>query len=115
MSSRAWPLRVQDVIDAISGIQQRILGITLEEFEEDETLIKSVLYDFIVIGEASVNIPEDIQQRHPSIPWRLMIGMRNVMAHEYFQVNLARVWATIREDLPPLVPHLEHILSSKSK
>ncbi|MBD0269303.1 MAG: DUF86 domain-containing protein [Cyanobacteria bacterium Co-bin8] len=115
MSSREWPLRVQDVIGTILGIQQRISGVTLVEFEADETLIKSVLYDFIVIGEASVNIPESIQQRHPNIPWRFMIGMRNVMAHEYFQVNLARVWATIQEDLPPLVPHLEHILNSESK
>nr|WP_277882522.1 DUF86 domain-containing protein [Pseudanabaena sp. FACHB-2040] len=112
-STRESPLRVQDVLDAISSIQQRIYGMTLEDFEEDETIIKAVLYDFIVIGEASVNVPETIQRRHPDIPWRFMIGMRNVMAHEYFRVDLARVWATVQEDLVPLIPQLEQLLSSE--
>jgi uncharacterized protein with HEPN domain len=58
----------------------------------------------------SINIPPEIQSRYPLIPWRLMGGMRNVVTHEYFQVDLSRVWETINNDLPSLVPQLREIL-----
>ena len=74
----------------ISAIEQRTKGITFEEFTKNQTNIKAVLYDFIIIGEATRNVPKEIQSRYPLIPWRLMAGMRNVATHEYFQVNLSR-------------------------
>lgn len=51
MCSRAWRLRVQDILGAIEGIQQRTATMTLEEFEANDTIAKAVLFDFIVIGE----------------------------------------------------------------
>ncbi|TRU82658.1 MAG: DUF86 domain-containing protein, partial [Microcystis novacekii Mn_MB_F_20050700_S1] len=54
------------------------------------------------------------QSRYALIPWRLMAGMRNVATHEYFQVNLSRVWATIQEDLQILVPQLQEVLESET-
>ena len=71
MSSRNWQLRVQDILDAITSIEQRTAGITFEQFAANETVVKSVLYDFIIIGEASANIPTEIQSRYDQIPWRL--------------------------------------------
>lgn len=110
VSSRNWKLRVQDILDAISSIQEHTKSIDFEEFEENETLIKAVLYDFIVIGEAAISIPPDIQSCYPTIPWRLMGDMRNVIAHQYFQVSLKIVWNTIKNNLPPLVTQLEDLL-----
>jgi uncharacterized protein with HEPN domain len=108
--SRDWRLRIQDIVESISEIEQRTRGITFEEFEKNQTIVKAVLYDFVVIGEATRNVPNEIQLRYPLIPWRLMGGMRNVVTHEYFQVNLSRVWTTIRDDLPSLVPQLQEVL-----
>lgn len=51
-------------------------------------LFKVVLYDFVIIGEAAISIPLEIRLQHPQIPWRLMSDMRDVIAHEYFQINL---------------------------
>ena len=115
MPSRKWQIRIQDILDAISEIDRRTNSITFADFLDNEILIKSVLYDFIIIGEATRNIPPEIQSRYPLIPWRLMIGMRNVATHEYFQVNLSRVWATIKQDLPVLVPQLQEILEYESE
>ncbi|MEY2912984.1 MAG: hypothetical protein RLZZ184_2293, partial [Cyanobacteriota bacterium] len=50
------------------------------------------------------------QLSYPLIPWRLMGGMRNVVTHEYFQVDLNRIWVTIQNDLSPLLPQLQKIL-----
>ena len=113
MSSRNWQLRVQDILTAIVEIQQPTTHITFEDFEKDTTLVKAVLYNFIIIGEATRNIPTEIKSRYPQIPWRLMSDMRNVVAHEYFQIDTTRVWATVFTDLPSLIPQLENLLEQE--
>lgn len=116
MPSREWNLRVQDILGAIDRIQRTTAGMNLANFERTEELIlQGILYNFIIIGEASVNINDGIKSRYPQIPWRLMGDMRNVMAHEYFQVNLDRLWRTICDDLPPLVPLLEELLAQEMR
>ncbi|MBD2043609.1 DUF86 domain-containing protein [Microcoleus sp. FACHB-672] len=86
MPTREWPLRILDIIDAIARIQRLTEQKTFEEFEADEAISGAILYCFIIIDEAAVNVPLALQNRYPHIPWRLMGNMRNVMAHEYFQV-----------------------------
>lgn len=115
MPSRDWQHRVQDILAAITGIQRRTAGIKFEDFQRNETIAKAVLYDFMIIGEASRNLPSEIQSCYPQTPWRLMGSMRNVMAHEYFQVNLERVWRTIHDDLPLLVSQLEDLLEQEAR
>jgi uncharacterized protein with HEPN domain len=66
--------------------------MTLKEFSKNKMVVQSVLYNFVIIGEASANIPNQIQSLNPAIPWCKMRDMRNIMAHEYFQVNLSIVW-----------------------
>ncbi len=114
MSSRVWQLRVQDILNAITSIEQRTAEMTFEQFAADETIVKSVLYDFIIIGEASANIPAEIQSRYSQIPWRLMSDMQNIMAHEYFQVNLILTWRTIQNNLPPLKLRLLDLWESET-
>lgn len=111
MCSRAWDLRVQDILVAITTIQRHIANIAFEEFTANEVLVQAVLYNYIIIGEAARNIPPEIQALTPEIPWRIMSDMRNVMAHEYFRVNLEIVWDGIQTDLPPLVPQLQELLN----
>ena len=97
MPSREWPLRIQDILDAITRIQGSTVGMSFEDFREiEEIILQGILYNFIIIGEASINVNDEIKSRYPQIPWRLMGDMRNVMAHEYFQVNQRLVWNTIQ-------------------
>jgi uncharacterized protein with HEPN domain len=115
VSSREWHLRVQDILDAIASTQQLTAGMTFDDFAANEAIAKAVLYNFIIIGEASANVPTDVQSRDPDMPWRLMSDMRNVMAHEYFQVNLRLIWGTIQNNLPPLVTRLQTLLEQKDE
>ena len=114
MSSRDWRLRVQDILNAISSIQESTANMTFEEFLAEEIIIKAVLYDFIVMGEAARNIPNEVQARYPQIAWLPMRDMRNVMTHEYFQVDLEIVWDSIHNDLSPLTSQLQDLLKSES-
>ncbi|MDP2936438.1 MAG: DUF86 domain-containing protein, partial [Dehalococcoidia bacterium] len=59
-----------------------------------------------VIGEAARHIDPDIRARHPAIPWNRMLAMRNILAHEYFAVDLAILWQTVNANLPTLSPLL---------
>jgi uncharacterized protein with HEPN domain len=113
VSSRGWQVRVQDILDAIDSIQRLTTGITFVEFANQEAIAKAVLYNFIIIGEAAAKVPADVQSCYVDIPWRLMSDMRNVMAHEYFQVNLRLTWGTVQNNLPMLVPQLQALLESE--
>jgi uncharacterized protein with HEPN domain len=114
VSSRAVLLRIQDILDAVTSIEQRTVEMTFEQFAADQTIVKSVLYDFIIIGEASANIPADFQSQYCQIPWRLMSDMRNIMAHEYFQVNLIYTWRTIQNNFPSLKLQLLDLLANET-
>jgi uncharacterized protein with HEPN domain len=83
--------------------------MSFDQFSQNETVVKAVLYDLIIIGEASINISADIQTLAPELPWRLMSDMRNIMAHEYFQVNLRITWSTIQNNLAPLIYPLQQL------
>lgn len=83
------------------------------DFEANETVLKAVLYDFIVIGEAAINIPVEIQERSSQLPWRLMSDLRNVVAHEYFRVEPEIVWDTVQNNLPELIEPLQKLLESE--
>ncbi len=113
MSSRSSKERIQDILNAIDNaidsIQNRTVDLNFDEFCQNETLIKAGLYDLIIIGEAAINIPADIQALAPELPWRLMGDMRNIVAHEYFQVNLRVTWSTTQHNVPPLVNPLEQL------
>jgi uncharacterized protein with HEPN domain len=112
MSSRSAQERIQDILNAIHSIQVRTIDISFEEFSQSETVVKAVLYDLIVIGEAAIHIPTNIQALAPELPWRSMSDMRNIMAHEYFQVNLRITWSTIQNNLPLLIDPLQRLKAS---
>ena len=113
MSSRGWSLRVQDILRAIDSIQRCTTGMTRADFEVNETAVQAVLYNLIVIGEAAVNIPTDIQERLPKLPWRLMSDMRNLIPHEYFRVDPEIVWDTVQNNIPGLIEPLQKLLDSE--
>ena len=114
MPSRDWRFRIEDIVEAIEDISRLIGGLSHEEFNANATIVKAVLYNMAVIGEASRRIPSHIRTLHPEIPWREMGDMRNVVIHEYFGVDLQIIWETIRNDLPPLAPLFKAILAENA-
>lgn len=110
MSPRDWRDSIRDILDAIAEIQQFTRGMDYESFKEDDKSIRAVEMNFIIIGEAANQIPEDVEEKHTAIPWILMRAMRNRIVHVYFKVDEKLMWDTIQNDLPPLIPELKKLL-----
>ncbi len=110
MSPRNWKDRIRDILDAIAEIQKFTRGMDYEDFREDDKAVRAVEMNFIIIGEAANQIPEEVEEQHTVIPWGLMRAMRNRIVHVYFSVDEKLMWDTIQNDLPPLIPELEKLL-----
>lgn len=70
----------------------------------------AVIRRFQIIGEAAKHIPDEVKQNSSEIPWKLATGMRDVLIHNYNEVNLDRLWKTITADLPTLKEKLEKLI-----
>jgi len=112
---RNWLFRINDILDAISAVRKYVAGITYEDFVKDRKTVDAVIRNLIIIGEAAVQIPEEICQTYHLIPWPDMRAMRNFVVHEYFGVSDKILWDTVQIDLPPLVPLLKEISDKYSK
>jgi len=84
-------------------------------FTEDRKTVDAVVRNLIIIGEAAVQIPEDICLKYSKVPWYDMRGMRNFVVHEYFRASDAVIWDTVQLDLPPLPALLKKILEEISE
>jgi uncharacterized protein with HEPN domain len=110
MPPRDWAFRIQDILDPIAKIRRYVSGIDFETFENDEEIMDAVVHNLTVIGEAANHIPSEIADRHPEIPWRQMIDLRNFSVHAYWNLRPSVIWDTIQNDLPPLVALLSNLL-----
>ncbi len=103
MPPRSWRFRLDDILEAASRIADYLAGCSRETFLDDAMLREAVAYNLIVIGEAAAHLPQELLEAHPDVPWPLMRGMRNVLAHQYFSTDAEVIWNTATQDLPPLV------------
>jgi uncharacterized protein with HEPN domain len=113
MSARSWRDRIVDILDALEEIRNFSSGLRFEEFLHDSKTQKAIVLNFIVIGEAASNIPEEVVVKHPEIAWHLMRGMRNRLVHAYYSIDEKIVWDTVQNDLLPLHEPLKRILDEK--
>ena len=91
---------------------ERILAYTKHgkgSFLQDEQIQDAVLRNFQVMGEAARRISDATQQKHPEIPWSDLIGFRNVVIHDYAELDLERLWDTIEKDVAMLKKHIDSI------
>jgi uncharacterized protein with HEPN domain len=102
MSRRATPLLIEDIWEAIEKIQRYVAGLGHDTFIKDDKTIDSVVRNLEIIGEAANRLPEDIRAHYPEIEWRNIVGLRNRIVHDYFNIDVEIVWEIIQKDLPNL-------------
>ncbi|WP_292381437.1 DUF86 domain-containing protein [Methanosarcina sp. UBA289] len=102
---------IQDIYDAMEAAEEFINGWTFEEFTEDRKTQFAVVRALEIIGEATKNVPFEIREKYPSVPWKDLAGIRDKLIHAYFGVNLKVVWLSVKEGIPEAKPDIKRILN----
>jgi uncharacterized protein with HEPN domain len=84
-------------------------NISLEDFLNNYLVQDAVIRRIEVIGEASSRISKESKQRYSHLPWKEMKGMRNLLIHEYDDINLDEVWNTVKTELPTLIKQIQEL------
>jgi len=114
MPRRRDSVFIAQMVEAAEAALEFSAGQTAVSFAGDRLVGYAVVRAIQLIGQAARGVSGELQAAHPEIPWRVMIGMRNVVVHDYADVDLALVWKTVREDLPGLIERLNAILEEGS-
>ena len=103
--------RFLDMMEAIQRIE-KYAGRGRQAFVADELIQTYIVHNLQIIGEAAAKIPSDQQREYPDLPWPKMVGMRNVLVHNYFNIDLDIVWQVVESELPALKEKIGRILGA---
>ena len=112
MRPRGWRFRVGHIVEAIEKIAEYTRGMSFDEFSRDNLTADAVARNLEIVGEAARNVPQAFKDDHPEVPWREMNAIRNVVAHQYFHIDLGIIWDTVQNNLPPIASALRNIVES---
>ena len=99
-----------DMREAARDVLDFIRGVTYVHFCNDKLVRYAVERRIEVIGEAARHVSDSFKMMHPEIPWRGIIGQRNILAHEYGEILLERIWRTANESIPGLAEMLDQMI-----
>lgn len=102
-----------DMLQAARDIVSFVDGKTFKKFEKDKLTRFAVERQLLVIGEAANHLSESFQKAHPTIPWKKIIGLRNILAHDYGEILTERVWFTALNHIPELISQIEPLIPKK--
>ncbi|MFA4905660.1 MAG: DUF86 domain-containing protein [Candidatus Margulisiibacteriota bacterium] len=104
--SRDYKVFIQDILSAIKKIDSYSRNISFAKFREDELLIDAIVRNLEIIGEAAKNIPSSVRDKYEDIEWKKIAGLRDILIHEYFGVDIDILWDIIKNKLPELKKQL---------
>lgn len=106
--------RLTDILEALDWIAKSTSNLTEAEFVGDETLCFAVTQRLTVVGEAVARLTPELKANYASIPWTDIVGLRNILVHEYFGIHWPLVWQTSADHVPILLTKVSEILKAES-
>ncbi|MEZ5198904.1 MAG: DUF86 domain-containing protein [Bacteroidales bacterium] len=113
--NRTYLMYIIDIHTAMNRIKEYLQDMDFTEFKRDYKTVDAVIRNFEIIGEASKNLPLEIRERYPEIPWQEMYYLRNKVSHEYFGIDYEIIWDIAINHLPENIQQVERILKLESK
>jgi uncharacterized protein with HEPN domain len=107
-------IRIRHMLDFARKAVRFNKGKKRSDLDSNEMLAMATIYLIEMLGEASRNITQELQQGYPEVPWEQISCTRNRLAHGYIDVDLDIIWSIVTQDLPPLIIQLRHIIKNES-
>jgi len=111
---RDYNLYLDDIVEAAKRSEKYTKSLTLEELKKDTLILDGVVRNLEIIGEAAKNIPIQIKEKYPEIEWKKIAGLRDILAHGYFGIDVEVVWDIVKNKLPILKTQVNRILNKKT-
>lgn len=93
---------IEHILESIELIENYTANKTISDFIESVQLQDSIIRRIEIIGEAVKNLPAEVKSNYPDVPWKKIAGMRDVLIHEYFGIDLELTWQVVQKDIPDL-------------
>lgn len=112
---RDYRTSFEDMLYSLSRIRTLTSGMPYSEFSKEVTIQEAVIRNLEIIGEAAKNVPEEVRFRYPRIDWARMAGLRDILIHQYFGIDLEIIWDIINSKLPGLEDQMRQILTAEGQ
>ncbi|HEC86598.1 MAG TPA: DUF86 domain-containing protein [Thermoplasmatales archaeon] len=109
---RDYKAYLRDILEAIGRIERYTENMNFEDFSNNELIQDGVIRNLEIIGEAVKNLPDDIKKDYPEVEWRKIAGLRDILIHAYFGVDLEVIWDIVKNKVPELKRMVKKILSN---
>lgn len=97
-----YRIYIDDMLEAIEKITEYVADGDEVRFSRDSQQQDAVIRRFTIIGEAATRLPQEIRLLAPTIPWKSVVGLRNIVIHEYANISLGKAWEVTQTDIPKL-------------
>ena len=111
--SRNTKLYLEDIISSCTKILDYTQGLNFEEFVADARTFDAVILNLLIIGEAVKNVSQDMRSKYPQVEWRKIAGLRDILAHTYFQVEDEIIWDVVQSKIQVLKQQIQDLLDTK--
>ena len=108
---RDYRVYLDDILEATAKISDYTAGLTLGELKGDSKTLDAVVRNLEVIGEAAKKVPAEVRSSYQDVAWKKIAGLRDILIHEYFGIDVNIIWDIIQNKLPSLEREVKKILS----